>query len=135
MKLKDILGGVFQPAAEAFRSRNERKMAEKTLEAKIAEKRIDSDSQVTFNDQEWERLAAWANESTWKDEFITIVVLSPFILILVGGVLTAFGYPQVLDGVEIALMRMATLGLNLGRMIEVVAYAGVGVYGWRKMFS
>lgn len=142
MGIKDLLsGGIIGAARDAFVARSERKAAEKTLEAKIAEKKLDLNAQVTFNNQEWERIQAWANESTWKDEYVTVSVVLIFNLIVFGGIAAAFGYPQTLEGVTIAVKTLNEVLENqdtgeatqLGVIISVTIMAAIGVQGWKKL--
>ena len=142
MGIKDLLGGgIIDAAKEAFTARAERKAAEKTLEAKITEKRLDTDAQVAFNQQEWEMLALWANESTWKDEYITVSVLLIFNLIVAGGIAAAFGYPQILEGIVTAVQTLNVVLENpetgeataLGQIMLATIFVGIGVYGWKKL--
>lgn len=132
MNLGSILGGLIKPAAEAFKSRNERKAVEKSLEAKIAEKKIDATAQVTFNDQEWERLAAWSNESTWKDEYVTVSVLAIWNFIVIGALLSAFGYPQMLEGIKLAMITLNDVGVDVGSIMKITILAALGIYALRK---
>ena len=144
MSIKDwIGGGIIGAARDAFVARSERKAAEKTLEAKIAEKRLDANAQVTFNAQEWERVQAWANESTWKDEYVTVSVVAIFNAIVIGGILDAFGLPQILDGIVTAVTSLNDVLTNaqtgestdLGQIIKYTIFAAIGVYGWKKLVS
>lgn len=144
MSFKDwIGGGIIGAAKDAFVARSERKAAEQTLQAKIAEKRIDAQAQVQFNEQEWERLAAWSNESTWKDEYVTVSVVSIFNMIVLGGIASAFGYPQVLQGIEMAVYSLNSVLENqqtgeatqLGIIMSATIFAAIGVYGWKKLVS
>jgi preprotein translocase subunit Sss1 len=130
--IKDLLGGLFKPAADAFKARAERKTIEKTLEAKIAEKRIDATSKVEFNTQEWERLSKWAEESTWKDEYITVSVVAIWNIIVIGAVAQAFGFPQILEGIKLAMLTLKEIGVDVGLIMQVTIFAGLSVYAWKK---
>jgi hypothetical protein len=135
-----ILGSVIEAASKAFVSRREGKNVEKTLEAKIVEKQMDTEAQVTFNDQEWEKLGQWASESTWKDEYITVSVLAIFNIIVIGAIAQAFGYGQVLEGIKLAVTELNnTMSMSdgsmspIGKIMSVTIYAGLGIYAWRKI--
>jgi hypothetical protein len=144
MGIKDWLGGgIVSAAKDAFVARTERKAAEKSLEAKIAEKQIDASAQITFNTQEWERISAWANESTWKDEYVTVSVVSIFNLIVFGGIASAFGYPEILNGITTAVTTLNEVLENqdtgeatqLGIIMTTTILAGIGIYGFKKVIG
>ena len=72
-----------------------------------------------------------------------------FNLIVLGGLASAFGYPQILEGVKLALVTLnevmvmmvtdpetgslASEYTPLGTIIVVTIFAGIGVYGWKKL--
>lgn len=133
--LDKLSGGIAQAAAGAFNKRTERKIQQDALKGKLAEKRIDSETQIELSEKEWELLSKKAEESTWKDEFITVTVMSIFIIIIVGGILSAFGFPEVLEGIKIAIeeLNLALNGTTLGHIMSVTVYAGLGVYAIKKV--
>lgn len=133
--LDKLTGGVAEAAAGAFNKRTERKIQQDALKGKLAEKRIDSATQIELSEKEWEILSKKAEESTWKDEFITVTVMSIFIIIIVGGILSAFGFPEVLEGIKIAIeeLNAALNGTTLGHIMSVTVYAGLGVYAIKKV--
>jgi hypothetical protein len=88
--------------------------AEHTLEAKIVEAKVTGENQIQLNAHELDMLSQWQQQSTWKDEYVTVSVVAIFNLILVGGVLAAFGRREVLRGVESAVVaRLAAVRRRL----------------------
>ena len=126
--LTDVLGGIVSPVTKYLGKREETKQTVKSLDTKIATKQLDNAAQVEFNEQEWEMIGKRAEGGTWKDEYITVSVVSIFNLILIGGLASAFGYPQVLDGLALSMTTMNDVGINLGQIMEVTIYAGLGIY-------
>jgi hypothetical protein len=133
MALKEILGLFISPVAGIFQKREERKLIQKQIEGKLAEKKADNAAQVVFNDQEWEQIAAQQKQNSWTDEYATVSVLSVFNLILVGGIASAFGHEQLLRGVGIAVSALVSAGVDIGFLIEAVTLAAVGMTVWRKI--
>lgn len=132
MGLKDLIAGALKPAADAFQARVARKQAQETAAAKLAQAKFDGALQLEFNDQELERLSTALTEKTFKDEYITISIVLIVNLFVVGGILTAFGYPELLDGVVMGVERLVAVGVDMGFIIEAVVFAGVGLSVWRK---
>jgi hypothetical protein len=48
MNIKDILGSFIAPVADVFKKREERKLAQKQIEGKLAEARINNAAEVMF---------------------------------------------------------------------------------------
>lgn len=132
MGLKDLIAGALKPAADAFQARVARKQAQETAAAKLAQAKFDGALQLEFNDQELERLSTALTEKTFKDEYITISIVLIVNLFVVGGILTAFGYPELLDGVVMGVERLVAVGVDMGFIIEAVVFAGIGLSVWRK---
>jgi len=130
--LKDVLGLFVKPIAGVFQKREERKLATKQIEGKLAEAKMKGDQQVTFNDQELEVVRTKGLEGTWKDEYVTVSVVSVFNLIVVGGIATAFGYPQVLEGVGLAITALVSAGVDFGFILTATVTAAIGLNVWRK---
>jgi hypothetical protein len=78
-------------------------------------------------------LSQWQQQSTWKDEYVTVSVVAIFNLILVGGVLAAFGRPEVLQGVESAVVALNNIGVDVGTLLEVTIYCALGLYSVVKL--
>lgn len=147
MSFKDfITGGFIGAAKDAFVARRESKDLEKTLEAKIIEQKESGSQAIELSTKEWEVLRAWQQEGTWKDEYVTVSVVLIFNIIIVGAILQAFGYPQVLEGITLAIRTlnevMVTANLAtgetewtpMGTLISVTIFAAIGVYSWKKLF-
>ena len=68
---------------------------------------------------------------TWKDEYVTVSIVSIINIIMVGGIASAFGYPELIDGMVIALTKLAELGLDIGFLVTAVVLAAIGMKMWR----
>jgi hypothetical protein len=78
------------PIANIFTKKEERKKVKVEGEAKLAIAKQKGETDITLTDQEWEAIGVGKQDSTWKDEYVTIVVTSPILLIIVGSVWYAF---------------------------------------------
>lgn len=134
MSLKDLLtGGLFEKAADAFKSRQERLQAEQTLEAKIVQAKQEGETQLQLSVAERDVLAQWQQQSTWKDEYVTVSLVAILNLVVVGGILSAFGIPEVLQGVQNAVQALTAMGVNVGMLLEITIYCALGLYSLVKM--
>lgn len=142
MGIKDLLsGGIIGAAKDAFVARREGKNHEKTLEAKIIEQKEAGAQALELSTKEWEVLKAWQQESTWKDEYVTVSVVAIFNIIIIGALAQAFGYPQILEGIVTAVDTLNRVMVNeagdwtpMGTLISVTIFAAIGVYSWKKLF-
>lgn len=71
-------------------------------------------------------------DKSFKDEYITVSVVLILNLFILGGILAAFGYPQLLDGVVTGVERLVAVGVDMGFIVQAVVLAGVGLSVWRK---
>ena len=131
--IKAILETVLGPIAGIFQKRQERKLAVQTAKAKLTQAVQDDSARVVFNDQEWEVIATQMNTGSWKDEYATVSILSIINLVVLGGILSAFGKPELLAGVVVAITTLDTVGVNVGLLMEAIVFAAVGLSIWRKV--
>jgi len=130
---KDIFAGLIKPVTDLLAKRQDRKMAKEAAQAKITVARDTNATSVEMKDQEWEAIAVAMTKESWKDEYATVSVLSLLNLIVLGGILAAFGYPQVLTGVATALRGFVSIGVDIGWLMELVVMAAVGLHIYRKL--
>lgn len=125
-----ILNGI----TGAYKSRQERKTVEKTAKAKLEIAKDKSSTKVTLTDAEWETIAASKQDSTWKDEYVTLVITAPVVGLMIGGLQTAFtDKTAITDGFIIGLDSLKEVGFDLGILMMPVVLAAVGLKAWRGM--
>jgi hypothetical protein len=125
-----LIGGV----TGFFTRKQERKMAESTAKSKLVQSKEDNNAAINFTNAEWEIISKNAEGGTWKDEYVTIVITLPIVLILLGAILAAFtGDNRLLDGVNTGIANLATLGLDMGELMYIVVLAAVGIKGWKSL--
>ena len=111
-----------------FSKREDRKMHKKTLDGKIAMKRNDNTTEVVFNDQEWEQLSKMNESSTWKDEWITVIMTLPipilFFSVFVG---VLIGNPLVIEAATDAIKSLKEFIPNYGYLLGLIIMAALGI--------
>jgi hypothetical protein len=127
-----LIGGLFKPLSDAYRANQERKAAHDAAKAKLAAKKVDNDYKVELTDQEWEALSKKGENGTWKDEYITVSIVSIINLIVLGGIMAAFGEERVLQGMGIAITALVNAGVDLPFIFNAVVLAGIGLKIWRR---
>lgn len=130
---KELISGLVSPITNLLGKRQERKQAVQTAQVKLQQVQAGNAANIQMNDQEWEAIMAAMTSQSWKDEYVTISVVSFLNLIIIGGVAQAFGYPQILGGVAIAIGALVNAGVNIGFLLEAVILSAVGLSIWRRV--
>ena len=127
-----IISNIISPIATFFQKREERKSAKIEAHAIIAKAKQDGETQITLTDAQWESIAVRGLNDSWKDEYITVVITSPIVLIIVGAVILALtGDERLLTGSVNAINQLDLIGINMSATIETVVFAAVGLKLWR----
>ncbi len=129
----DVISGLIKPISDAYSATQDRKAAKESAVVKLQQSQLDDAHEMSLTDAEWEALAVAHSDSSWKDEYVTLVITAPIVGLLVGGLWCALtGSTAVLDGLNLGMDHIAKLGINLGNMMTAVVYAAIGLKVWRK---
>lgn len=128
-----VLSSIAAPVASVLNSRQETIQLNATVNGKLANKVLDNEATISLSDKEWEHLGKKNENGSWKDEYVTVSVVSVLNLIVLGGILTAFGKPQLLEGVTVALTTFNEIGVDIGSILKVTVYAALGIYAFKKV--
>jgi hypothetical protein len=120
------------PLTSIVTKRQDRKAAQQTAKTKIESAKQLQSATVELNKDEWEQLQVNGMDKSWKDEYVTVSVMSILNLVVVGGVAAAFGRPEVLEGVIAAVTALEAIGLDMGFILEAVVLAGIGLSVWKR---
>lgn len=123
---------LFQPIANIISRRQERKAARETARAKLAQAALDNEHTLELNKDEYEIVATGGLNETWKDEYAVVSVVSILNLVVIGGLATALGYPQILEGVAIAITSLTQAGVDVGFLLEAAVLSALGLSIWKK---
>jgi hypothetical protein len=128
MGLLTLLSGLVSPVAKAYQANQSRKQAKESGLNKIALNKQAGEQQHQLNQDEWEAIGKRSENETWKDEYITIVITSPFVLLFAASVVSAFtGDMRYIDAVNAGILNLTNLGVDLGKLMYVVVLAAVGI--------
>lgn len=127
--LKILLG----PLTGIISQFQKKRMAQQTAKTKIEAAKQQHSATVELNKDEWEQLQVDGMDKTWKDEYVTVSVMSIFNLVVVGGLLSAFGYPDVLEGIVVAVTALTAIGVDVGFLLNATVLAGLGLSVWKRL--
>jgi hypothetical protein len=116
-----------------FKTKQQRKLNIETAEGKLKLGKQSDQTSITLTDAEGEAILASKTDSTWKDEYVTIIITAPILLIVIGTVYFAFTQDDrvLVAGVE-SIKALEATGIDMGFMMETVVLAAVGLKIWRK---
>jgi hypothetical protein len=121
------------PLTSIYEKRQDRKAAQQTAKTKIESAKQAQSATVELNKDEWEQLQVQGMDKTWKDEYITVSVMSIFNIVVVGGVASAFGYPQILEGIVVSVTALNAIGVDMGFLLTATVLSGLGLSVWKRM--
>lgn len=126
----DFFGGLVSPITKAYETNQKRKQAKESADAKIKLAKQDNDYKLDLNEQEWEAISKRNENETWKDEYVTIIITSPFVLLFIASVISGFtGDMKYLGSVNLGIQNIKELGVDLGELMYIVVLAAVGIKG------
>ena len=117
-----------------FSKKQDGKAAVKSASAKLAQSKQDGYQSITLTDAEWESLAVQTQQESWKDEYVTIIITAPILMILLGSLSASLGFdhgPLVLQGALDGIVALKALGMDYGFLVNSVVLAAIGLKVWR----
>ena len=132
MSILTLLAPLVSPVAKLFEKREERKQAKETIKGKIAQSKQNGETSLVLSKAEWELTGQKLQDGTWKDEFITLVVFSPFITTLAGAVLAVFGKPELSIAAAEMMKQISGMNIDYGNLLYITALAGLGLRAWKQ---
>ena len=130
--IKQFFSSIVSPISNIFIAREQRKKARESAKAKAEMAKQAGMTSVTLSDQEWEVMAALDMANSWKDEYVTIVITSPIVLIILGCVYFAFtGSKALIDAATLAIDTLSKVGVPMGTLMQAVVFSAIGLKFWR----
>jgi len=132
MGIIEIGKRIVGPILDIIKGKQDRKKALQQVESKIKLAQTETEGDLVLKRHEVEALAVKGLSETWRDEYVTVSVVSIFNLIVLGGILTAFGYPQVLEGIAVSVTALEAAGVDLGFLMTAAVLTSLGVYTFKR---
>lgn len=128
--LGSFFGAVASPISKVFQAKEERKKAAETASAKLAQAKQDNSYKLDLSDSEWEAISKQGEKDSWKDEYVTIIITSPFILLFLAGMASGFtGDVKYIESVNAGIESLKQLNVDLGDLLKIVVLAALSIKG------
>lgn len=115
-----------------FKSKQQRKANAEQAELKLKQTKLSGEHEVTLTDAEGEALLAQGLEGSWKDEYVTVLVTSPYALLVLGAIsLAVFNDSRLLDAAILAIGNLEKVGVDIDFLFKAVVLSAIGLKVWR----
>ncbi len=122
------------PVTSLWNGYQDRKATEQNLKAKLTGAKQDNDARAGFNDQEWEMLGKLQSSDSWTDEYVTVIITLPLVLVFVCTfVAILFAKPELLEASDAAIASVKVLLPSYDEILEIVVLAAVGIKGLKSI--
>ena len=119
--------------SDFFVKREQRKINKEASIAKIHQMKQKDKTSVTLTDAEAECIMSEGLNSTWKDEYVTILITAPYAVIIVGAIYFVFSSDNRLLNAGIEAIRvMESAGIDMGFLMEAVVLSALALKVWRR---
>lgn len=133
MSVASVIGILASPVTDMVGKWIDRKTAKDGLKSKAVLAKQSDATNITLTDAEWETVNQQVSDGTWKDEFVTICVMWPFLGIFAGTTYFAFTEDsRLLDGTLAGIQALQSLQVDVAFLMNAVVLAAVGLKIWRK---
>ena len=131
--LTALISPIVGAFSSAYVSNQDRKKSAETAKYKIRQAKEDATNTLNLTDSEWESVTASKQDSSWKDEYVTVIVTLPIPLLFLGSIIMAYSpeSSQLLEGTVEGIKAINTLEGSLSDMMLAVVYGAIGLKVWR----
>ena len=130
--IASLIAPVTTAISGAFKARQERKTAIAKVKSAVEIKKTDASYNLALSDKEWEALGKASEDGTWKDEAITLIILSPLVALILGALLS----PDLtlFEAAQLSIREINSLDTSsgYGLLVWVVSLAGLGLKAWKR---
>lgn len=130
--IADAVAGIVKGVTGIFTAKTRRKQAQEEGLNRIQQAKVDGKNDLDLTDAEWEAVSAKSGDGSWKDEYAVVTMTAWVWVGLVGAIMTAYGKPEVLEGVSIFIRLCTDNAIDIGMLTTTVIYAAVGLKLWRS---
>ena len=126
--ITQIASGAIAPIANIFAKKEDRKKAVETIKAKTIQGEKEGETSIKLSNAQWDLVSKKNETDTWKDEYITILITSPLVCILLGNIVAAFfGDVRLLEANANSLMQLKEVGIDMGELMLYTVLAALGL--------
>lgn len=128
----ELIGGVAGPVVTYLNKRTERKQAQDAIKGQVALAKEKGDQQVNVDVGKWELASKEQETGTWKDEYVTVSVMSIFngvVLFSVGAALGMEKAGLALTGLLDAVGTLTEMGVPVGTLMAFTVGAALSIKG------
>jgi len=119
---------------DVWKGKTDRRKARDELKATAKLAKQNNDAKRELTDAEWEALSKEGEDRTWKDEYVTIVITSPIVMLILGSIWgTLTGKWEMVYGVQNALHELDKAGVDMAFLMNATVLAALGLKVWRKL--
>ena len=124
--LTDIASGIISPVTNLFAKRNENK-------TRVTQQKIQRLMNSDNKEAEWESIQAEGGNTSWKDEWITLIITLPIPVIFVSVILSVlFENPLIAEAAKAGVIAIKELVPNYAELLYIVCLAAIGIKAIRK---
>ena len=132
MPLIGLAKTVLGMGANVLNNRTERIQNKDNIQGRIALAKQEGQDRIELSLAEWENLKAKNENGEWKDEFVTVIILTPFITSMVGALLAPFGLPELAEASTNQFVAIKDMGIDYSLILVMVISAAIGIRAWKK---
>ena len=130
MGLQGLLGALVAPISKAYQAKQTRSAAAESAKVKLKLASQEKHFDLNLKEAEWEALAKQQEAASWKDEYVTLIITSPFVLLFIAAMVSGYsGDMRYLDAINLGLESLKSLGVELGELLKIVVLAAVSIKG------
>lgn len=124
----NLIGKVVDSISSYQSKKKDKEISKIQAQSKLDLAKQSGKTEITLKDAEWEAISVSKSDTSWKDEYVTLVVTWPLIGILAGCLLdTFFGNRLLLEGTLEGIRQLKELGMDFGVLMTIVVSAAVSI--------
>lgn len=124
--LSDLVNGLVSPVTNYFTKKNESK-------TRVKQQKIQRLMNADDKEAEWELIQAEGGNSSWKDEYITVIISFPVPVIFIAVFFSVvFNDPIYAQGAKAGVEAIKELLPNYEDLLMAVCLAAIGIKAFKK---
>jgi len=126
MNLLSIVSGLVSPITNHFTTKNNNK-------TRVKQQQIQRLMNSDDKEAEWEAIQAESGNSSWKDEWITLIITLPIPVIFISVILSVMlDNPLIAEAARAGTAAIKELVPNYAELLYIVCLAAIGIKAFKK---